>query len=158
MTATVRKTSAGLIKTLLSRARELLGGGLIFLGAIGGALTGCSPANSSAEFPAGSWSVDTLLLDEIPVKPLNQITLSFDGNIVSGFAGCNTYSATFTTDGNQIAIDGIGSTRMLCREEGIMEQEAQFLGILDSVDSWEVGLDSLTLFGSIGRLNLAPAG
>ncbi len=60
------------------------------------------------------------------------ITASFgtDGRL-SGSAGCNTYNADYTVDGEQISIGPAITTRMFCAGEGVMEQEMAYLQALE---------------------------
>ncbi len=58
-----------------------------------------------------------------------EITATFaeDGTL-SGSAGCNNYTATYTVDGDQITITPVATTMMMCVEpENAMEQEAAFI-------------------------------
>lgn len=75
------------------------------------------------------------------------LTASFDedGNL-SGDAGCNGYSGTFSVDGDQVTIGPLASTMKLCEEPaGVMEQEAQFLAALQSAGNYLIEGDVLEL-------------
>ncbi|MBO9650500.1 MAG: META domain-containing protein [Variovorax sp.] len=63
------------------------------------------------------------------------ISLSFGEGVVRGFAGCNTFQATYTVDGNRIAVGPIATTRRTCAD-AVMEQERQFLAALKSTTTW----------------------
>lgn len=68
------------------------------------------------------------------------ITASFgtDGNL-TGNAGCNNYSGTYTVNGNQITIGPLASTRKMCSDPaGIMEQEAQYLAALGTAATYQI--------------------
>lgn len=56
---------------------------------------------------------------------------------LNGFAGCNSYFGSFETDGNSLTIGALVSTKMAC-EEGIMDQEAQYLSALAAADSYSI--------------------
>jgi heat shock protein HslJ/uncharacterized protein YraI len=61
--------------------------------------------------------------------PDTRLTMEFgaDGTLI-GSAGCNTYTAAYRVNGNNISIDPPASTQRVCSEpEGIMDQEAEFL-------------------------------
>jgi heat shock protein HslJ len=66
-----------------------------------------------------------------------RITLSFDGGTVSGEAGCNTFRASYSTDGNRIEIGTVAATRMACAEDR-MVQEREFLQALASATAWSI--------------------
>ena len=54
-------------------------------------------------------------------------------------AGCNTFSGRYVTDGIQIIFKDILGTNILCNEpEGIMEQEAAVLFMLDRVEEYRI--------------------
>ena len=65
-----------------------------------------------------------------------EITAQFEGDQLSGSAGCNTYTATVDKRGNKLTISNVTVTEKSCPEpEGIMTQEAEYLTLLQSVGS-----------------------
>lgn len=85
---------------------------------------------------------------EAVVSPLlkTELTLTFgeDGTL-HGSGGCNNFTGQYTLDRAAMTIGPVGATMMACAEpEGIMEQEAQFLAALETVNSWS--LNGSTLF------------
>ncbi len=68
------------------------------------------------------------------------LTAAFDAKgRVNGSSGCNTYSATYTLNGAQLAITPPTGTSALCADpQGIMEQEAAFLTALQSASSFNL--------------------
>ena len=59
-----------------------------------------------------------------------------DGQL-SGSAGCNTYNAPYTVDGEKITIGAPATTRMMCPQP-IMEQEAQYLAAIQLAATYNV--------------------
>ena len=59
-----------------------------------------------------------------------------DGQL-SGSAGCNTYNAPYTVDGNKIKIGPAFSTMMAC-EQPIMDQEAQYLAAIQQAATYNI--------------------
>ena len=59
---------------------------------------------------------------------------------VEGSAGCNSYSGSYEVKDSQLSIPGpIAATEMYCMEpEGVMEQERQYLEILQAAESYSV--------------------
>ena len=59
---------------------------------------------------------------------------------VEGSAGCNSYSGSYEVEDSQLSIPGpIAATEMYCMEpEGVMEQERQYLEILQAAKSYSV--------------------
>jgi putative lipoprotein len=64
------------------------------------------------------------------------LTVAFGNGIVKGFAGCNTFRATYRTHGDAIAIGPVASTRRLCADPAVMQQEEEFLAALQSTTRW----------------------
>jgi len=59
---------------------------------------------------------------------------------VEGSAGCNSYSGSYEVKDSQLSIPGpIAATEMYCTEpEGVMEQERQYLELLQAAKSYSV--------------------
>jgi len=80
---------------------------------------------------------------------------------LSGSGGCNQYSATYTTSGQEITITQPASTMMAC-ENPLMQQETQYLSLLPKASTYKISGDQLTLFDSNGTKLLiytpAPSG
>ena len=60
------------------------------------------------------------------------ILLGKEGTI-SGFSGCNNFSGLYELDGENIKIQSLASTEMACLDSRMMEQESQFMSLLQSV-------------------------
>lgn len=83
-----------------------------------------------------------------------EITAIFgeDGSL-TGSAGCNRYMTTYQQDGSSLTIAQAASTMMMCTDpEGVMEQEAAYLKALESVASFELLGDRLTLRTASGAI------
>jgi heat shock protein HslJ len=59
---------------------------------------------------------------------------------VKGSAGCNSYSGSYEVEDSQLSIPGpIAATEMYCMEpEGVMDQEQQYLEILQAAESYSI--------------------
>ena len=67
-----------------------------------------------------------------------------DGSL-SGFAGCNTYTASYeTAGGDAIAITDVATTRKACADDA-MEVEQQFVAALGNATTYTLAGDTLTL-------------
>jgi heat shock protein HslJ len=64
------------------------------------------------------------------------IEFGTDGT-VSGFAGCNTFSGTFTTNGATLTMGPLASTEIGCQPPA-SAVEAQYLNALSGVTNWEI--------------------
>ena len=74
------------------------------------------------------------------------VTAAFDADgLVSGFAGCNTYTAGYETAGDDaISISEVATTRMACADDA-MELEQQFVAALQNATAYSIAGDTLTL-------------
>ena len=76
-----------------------------------------------------------------------KITAFFDSadGQVKGSAGCNSYFGSYEVEGSQLSIPGpIGATEMYCAEpEGVMDQEQEYLAVLQLAESYEIDDDEL---------------
>ena len=61
-----------------------------------------------------------------------EIDIAFGLASLGGFAGCNSFSGTYGTNGNIIRIGALATTRMACDQE-VMDQETAFLEALQGV-------------------------
>jgi heat shock protein HslJ len=69
---------------------------------------------------------------------------------LSGSAGCNQYSAGYTTTAsNGITISQPTTTLMACANN-VMQQETQYLALMQKAAKFEISGDQLTLFDSSG--------
>jgi heat shock protein HslJ len=81
----------------------------------------------------------------------SEITADFKANwIVAGSAGCNQYSAGYTTTAsNGITVAQPTTTLMAC-QDNVMQQETQYLSMLQKATKFEISGDQLTLFDISG--------
>ena len=91
----------------------------------------------------GKGGIETVIMGSVTTAVFGS-----DGKL-SGSAGCNQYSATYTTSGQGINITQPALTRMAC-ESNLMQQETQYLSLLPTAAKYETSGDQLTLFNSTG--------
>ena len=146
---------------------------LVFIAAVvatvaacsGGAATPSPSASAAASASAGALELDGtswLLTDYISpdgavftvpaaVTPL----LTFEGGNLTGNAGCNTFSSTYTVTGDAIELGPIMSTKMAC-EEPMASVEGAYLAALESIDKVAILDDGkLQLWDDGGKTTLA---
>lgn len=133
--------------------------------------TSTSAATSDAEAPslAGtSWTVTTYQLPDGGLTNTwkADVTISFaaDGT-VSGSAGCNDYSGTWTVsgdwnefesgvpdpqDGQELALSALSWTEIGCEDADVMQQESEILGLLQQAGRWVLIRDSFNLRDASG--------
>jgi len=106
--------------------------------------------------PGTNWKLVSYMKEGMAVSgnDVSKISLKFDnaGNI-SGFAGVNSYFASYTINRNVIIIGPVGSTKM-AGTEPMMAMEDTYLGLLQSVKGVTVGTKTLELTDSAGNILL----
>ena len=76
---------------------------------------------------------------------------------LSGFAGCNTYNATYELSGDDtISITGVVTTRKACADEA-MTLESQYVAALEAATTYAISGDSLTLRDDDGAMQVTYA-
>lgn len=101
----------------------------------------------------GEWQVSALA-GGLPADA--QLTLQFDARgRVSGRAGCNRYTSSYTLGGEGLGIAAGVATRMACAP-ALMDAESRYLRQLEAVQRFDVGDDgTLQLIGAQGQRILA---
>jgi heat shock protein HslJ len=91
----------------------------------------------------------------IPAITGTPITAKFkiDGT-VSGSAGCNRYSANYTTRDLSISISPPVMTEMYCENQVVMQQETAYLNDLSKAVEIRVSESNLNLYDKTGKLVL----
>jgi heat shock protein HslJ len=85
--------------------------------------------------------------------PGTQVTLRFEEQELGGEASCNDYGGSYTTtpDGG-LTITELIQTEMACLEpEGVMEQEASYMGTLAVAASYQVAGERLEIRNAAGE-------
>jgi heat shock protein HslJ len=112
-------------------------------------LGACRPAAQPGAFAANSWILTTL-----GGEPIQEGVITAEvaeGNQVSGSAGCNQYSTTYTSDGENLEFsDEIVLTRMMCTEP-LMDLESAYLEVLANTARGNVDGNNLTLLDAQGN-------
>jgi len=97
------------------------------------------------------WKLTTFVTSTIAQTFIGvSITARFEGGQVSGSAGCNTYSASYSIAGDTLTIRDIQATKMAC--EAGMQAEQAFLSALRAVTSARIVGNQLTLTHVNGEL------
>jgi heat shock protein HslJ len=125
-------------------------------------LVGERPSGGSAAAPIPDASLtDTYWrLTEIDGEPAFlgagqrelHMVLTFAGNHVRGFSGCNRFTGDYERNGSVLRFRPLAATRMACLEG--MEQEQRFLESLGEVVRFTISGESLVLYSGDGRLIL----
>lgn len=103
----------------------------------------------------GAWSL--VQLNGQGLVPGTTISASFNNGQVTGNGGCNTYNATYTTNGNNVSISYPVGTQIACPPE-VMDQETAFFQALSSVATYQIGGPNLTFNNGGGATTLVFSG
>jgi heat shock protein HslJ len=78
---------------------------------------------------------------------LRHLTVTLDGadGRAYGNGGCNHWFAPYSLEGDKLSFGKIGSTRKLCAE-ALMEQEQRFFKALETVQRWDISPIEQTRF------------
>jgi heat shock protein HslJ len=83
-----------------------------------------------------------------------EITVEFaDDETVSGSAGCNRFSGTYTVAGDRLSLSPLAATKMACADY-VMAQEGVFLDAMTEVASFAIEDAQLTVFDGSGAMLL----
>jgi heat shock protein HslJ len=82
-------------------------------------------------------------LDRDDISAIPTIEFSTDGR-VTGFAGCNSFSSSYTIEGERITFGALATTKKYCAETS--DFEAIFLKDLATVNRFKVSSNVLELF------------
>jgi heat shock protein HslJ len=115
-----------------------------------------APIEAGPSHLAGTlWNLVGYGQPEALTRPLTEspATLDIDAEHMSGSTGCNHYSSNYTADGQTLKLAGPGPmmTLMACPEP-LMQQESDFLKMLNAVTGYTLAGDRLTLTGTEGVL------
>ena len=106
--------------------------------------------NSEVKNPIiGSYSLNSLLSKDISDK---DYFITFEGDKISGFMGCNLYSGTYEANDSSISIGALAATRKYCEKE--MEYETTWMKIASEVATYTLENKTLSLFDSDNKLLL----
>jgi heat shock protein HslJ len=113
-----------------------------------GVAASAAPPTQGAALGGTSWNLAEMgdTADFAHIAPT--IAFGTEGT-VSGFAGCNTFSGTFTTKGSTLTMGPLASTEIGCQRPA-SAVEAEYLAALSGVTNWEIdATGSLTLGGPV---------
>ena len=83
------------------------------------------------------------------VLPGSEITALFQAGKLNGNAGCNSYFADYTVEGDRLTIGEVGSTMMYCND--FMDQESDYLAAIRQVATFKIADNRLQLVDESGQ-------
>lgn len=123
---------------------------------------GGSSATSVSGLEGPRWVLESYGPQENP-QPLikgTEITVAFDSaeNRIHGSAGCNSYSGGYKLE-DGLTLSMLASTEMYCMDpEGVMDQETEYLKILQSAESYTIEGNELRIYCGENILIYNPSG
>lgn len=110
-------------------------------------LAGCAVETTSLQHDV---TYITEWIGDEPVVGRTPVSLTFSEDRAYGNAGCNHWFASYELNGQQIRFGQIGSTRKMCAEH-LMEQEQRFLELLSRIERWDISnIDQLRFWPAEG--------
>lgn len=102
----------------------------------GGSDAGGSGGHSGARLTGTTWKLERIH-GHNSIGSKASLTISPEGRI-GGNTGCNAMFGHATIDGQKIAFGQMGSTKMACTQDGVMEQERAYTAALQQVARWRI--------------------
>lgn len=109
-------------------------------------LAALAVAPASAQAPLGEWTIAGIAGD--PVTGAPTLTIAADG--YSGSSGCNRFFGSVTVEGPAITFGPAGTTRMMCADRALMDQEAALLAAFASIKTWLAAGNELHFLNDAG--------
>lgn len=100
-----------------------------------------------------TWTLSGLVENESVTSMAGdeEITAIFEDGQLSGFAGCNSYSAEYSVEGEVLNLGEVVSTLVACEDEARNEREQAFLGALQNAAAYQIERENLTLLDASGN-------
>ena len=122
----------------------MLAAGIPLLSACAGLMSGTSSLQGEWVLTSGSDAEGSF------IDPAQPVTLTFDGDAVSGQAPCNAYSGPVTrgpgaSDAGPLELGGLTRTEMGCAEQEQNLLESRYFAALEAADRVQVSGDGETL-------------
>ena len=137
--------------------RMLVGLGIVTIGLVAAACSSTGGGSASARGAGGTlegtaWTLKTYDVNgtATPVPSGMVVDAKFAGGKVSGFAGCNVYTASAAISGATLKIGPAATTSMAC-EPAVSKVETAYLANLAQAATFTATADALTIFDGSGK-------
>ncbi len=111
-------------------------------------LTACG-GSGAGTLKDTAWELESLGGNDL--LPGTTITLKFEGEQISGSAGCNQYGGSYQAGADSFSVGDTFATEMGCMEpEGILAQESAYLTALGTAATYQVAGDRLEVYDDAG--------
>lgn len=102
-----------------------------------------------------AWVLGGIATTEAVVSTMfdEAITAVFAEGQMTGYTGCNQYFAGYTTgEDGSLTLNGVGSTKRACLDDGTGQREAEFIQALGEVAGYTIQRDTLSLLNKAGEM------
>lgn len=99
-----------------------------------------------------TWTLTSIASGDVVTSVVSgtEVTVEFaDDETVSGSAGCNRFSGTYTVAGDRLSFSPLATTKMACADY-VMAQEHVFLAAMGEVEAFVIEGAQLTVFDGSG--------
>jgi heat shock protein HslJ len=120
----------------------------------GSGLGSIGSAGAIADLGGTTWSLVELGTTADLARIVPDIGFAEDGT-VSGFAGCNTFSGSYTVEGSALRLGPLATTKIGCPRPA-SAVEADVLASLAGVRTWSIGPDGKLVLDGTTRLTFRP--
>ena len=121
---------------------------MVWLGIMTGCTTQLQPATALSPARGTEWQLTHM--NQTVVAPA-VVGLLISDTEVSGLGFCNQYRAPIRVFADQVLeLDAVSSTRKLCMDDTVMQQERQFFAALSRIQTYTRDEQQLVLYGTDG--------
>ncbi len=121
--------------------------------------TTATAGGTSSAVDGTKWQLTEYGAEGSMTNASGEVTLVFGpGDTVGGNSGCNSYSGTYTLDGETFSVSNVASTMMACIDNDLMTQEGAFTGALTTATGLTIDGDTLTITYPDGMLRFTRQG
>lgn len=113
-------------------------------------LAACTTGGQNTVLAGTEWVLISLQ-GEDPIAG-RDVTLRFEDATLEGYAGCNTYRASYDASEDSLSVGVVEATEMGCMEPaGILDQEQAYFGLVASAAGYRVDGDRLEIYDEAGE-------
>lgn len=104
------------------------------------------------------WVLTALVRNDVQRPPVadSEATVQFTATDVSGKTGCNSFGGSYTVAGTTLKFGQLIQTEMGCLDN-VMQQETDFMAILNGAESFTISGAELTITAPEGSLHFKRA-
>jgi heat shock protein HslJ len=115
----------------------------------------CKPTPKGGVVENTYWTLTTIKQGQKTLTSGQQAAfdLVFSKDKLTGNAPCNSYFASYSTDGTALTVSDVGATERMCDE---IDLENAYLALLGKAQSYSVLKDRLEIYCENGQLTFAP--